>query len=56
MEYLFYIVPIFYFLIVIGFIYLFFKILDGIRKSNAERNEILREIHSELKRNNSKLI
>lgn len=44
--------PIVYLLIIVGLLYLFFKILDGIRKSNDERNDILREIHSELRRHN----
>lgn len=49
---LFALIPILYILAVIGFIYLFFTILAGIRKSNEERNDILRDIHEELKRRN----
>lgn len=39
-------------LLVIGPIYLLFKILDGIRKSNHERNALLRDIHEELRKQN----
>jgi heme exporter protein D len=44
--------PAIYVLVIVGLLYLFFKILDGIRKSNYERNDILRGIHDELKRQN----
>ncbi len=44
--------PIIYILLVVGLVYLFFKIFDGIRRSNIERNEILRDIHEELRRKN----
>lgn len=50
------VLPIIYLLVVGGLLYLFFKILDGIRKSNLERNEILRGIYEELKKQHSEKI
>jgi len=49
---LFALIPILYIATILGLLYLFFRILDGIRKSNHERNDILRGIHDELKRQN----
>lgn len=51
--YLFTFLPIIYLIFIIGLVFLFFKIFDGIRKSNIERNEILGDIYEELKRQNS---
>lgn len=53
MEMLFMLVPLIYIIVVIGLVYLLFKIIDGIRRSNLERNEILQAIHEELKRYNA---
>ncbi|WP_316832790.1 hypothetical protein [Pedobacter aquatilis] len=47
-------IPIIYTLLIIGLLYLFFKIIDSIRKSNYERNDILRGIYEELKKQNDK--
>lgn len=52
-HYLFTLLPFLYLIFIITLVVLFFRIFDGIRKSNIRRNEILDNIYAELKQQNS---
>ncbi len=43
------IIPLFYLLVSAAVLYFFFKIMNKIKKASLESNDILREIHEELK-------